>query len=74
LFAKASVTFAVDVVRLPNWSKIWTVIAGAIDTPAVVVVGCCLKASLFAAAALTGIDALVDDVTVPFVTSEAVTV
>ena len=34
------VTFAVDVVGLPNWSRIATVTAGEMAWPAVVLVGC----------------------------------
>jgi hypothetical protein len=74
LFANASVTLAVEFVRLPNWSRIWTVIAGVIDAPAAVVVGCCAKASLLAAAAVTGIEELVPELIAGDVRSEAVIV
>ena len=47
------VTVAVLLVGLPNWSWIWTVTAGLIALPAVVVVGCWTKANLLAAVAVT---------------------
>ena len=49
----ATVTLAVLAVRLPNASCTCTVTAGAIEAPATVLVGCCKKASLLAAATLT---------------------
>ena len=48
----AIVTLAVLEVRLPNWSRIRTVGAGLIATPATVLLGCWPNASLFAAAAV----------------------
>ena len=41
------------VITLLNWSSTFTVTAGLIATPAVALVGCCPKMTLFAAAALT---------------------
>jgi hypothetical protein len=54
----ATVTLAVLVVRLPNWSRICTVGAGEIAAPAIALVGCCPNANLLAAAAL--IDSVCD--------------
>src|SRR6185295_9423512 len=47
----ASTTWALEPVTvLPNWSCTVTRTAGVIDTPAVALVGCTVKASLLAAA------------------------
>src|SRR5262245_20820056 len=52
LVPRAMVTLAVLPVRLLNWSRICTVTAGLMDTPATVFVGCCKNARWSAAAAV----------------------
>src|SRR5690348_6153062 len=68
----ATVTFAVDEVKFPNWSSIWTVTAGAIDWAATVLVGCWMNANLAGAPALT-VNGLLDPLIFEFPVSVPMT-